>query len=43
VPSGEGGNHPISFVRDKAILHERGKIKKLTIRKRRLQHQKQAA
>ncbi len=31
------------FGRDKAILREREKIKKLTIRQRRLQHQKQAA
>ncbi|WP_276155161.1 integrase core domain-containing protein [Sulfitobacter sp. Ks41] len=33
----------VYFVRDKAILREREKIKKLTIRQRRLQHQKQAA
>ncbi|MCP4205474.1 MAG: IS3 family transposase [Shimia sp.] len=31
------------FGRDKAIIREREKIKKLTIRERRLQHQKQAA
>ena len=31
------------FGRDKAIIREREKIKKLTIRQRRLQHQKQAA
>ena len=33
----------VYFGRDKAILREREKIKKLTIRQRRLQHQKQAA
>ena len=33
----------VYFGRDKAILKEREKIKKLTIRQRRLQHQKQAA
>lgn len=33
----------VCFGRDKAILREREKIKKLTIRQRRLQHQKQAA
>jgi len=33
----------VYFGRDKAILRERKKIKKLTIRQRRLQHQKQAA
>jgi hypothetical protein len=32
-----------SFSRDKAILRERKRIKKQTIRQRRLQHQKQAA
>jgi len=31
------------FGRDKTILREREKIKKQTIRQRRLQHQKQAA
>lgn len=33
----------VYFGRDKAILREREKIKKLTFRQRRLQHQKQAA
>ena len=33
----------VYFGRDKAILREREKIKKQTIRQRRLQHQKQAA
>ncbi len=33
----------VYFGRDKAILRERKRIKKQTIRKRRLQHQKQAA
>ena len=33
----------VYFGRDKAIIRERGKIKKLTIQQRRLQHQKQAA
>ncbi|UWQ31245.1 integrase core domain-containing protein [Leisingera sp. M527] len=33
----------VYFGRDKAILRESEKIKKLTIRQRRLQHQKQAA
>ena len=33
----------VYFGRDKAIIRERAKIKKLTIQKRRLQHQKQAA
>ena len=33
----------VYFGRDKAIIRERNKIKKLTIQKRRLQHQKQAA
>ena len=33
----------VYFGRDKAIIRERDKIKKLTIQKRRLQHQKQAA
>ena len=33
----------VYFGRDKAILRERAKIKALTIRQRRLQHQKQAA
>ncbi len=33
----------VYFGRDKVILREREKIKKLTIRQRRLQHQKQAA
>lgn len=33
----------VYFGRDKAILREKEKIKKLTIRQRRLQHQKQAA
>jgi hypothetical protein len=33
----------VYFGRDKAILREREKIKKKTIRQRRLQHQKQAA
>ena len=33
----------VYFGRDKAIIREREKIKKLTIRQRRLQHQKQAA
>ena len=33
----------VNFGRDKAILRERQKIKKLTARQRRLQHQKQAA
>ena len=33
----------VYFGRDKAILRERAKIKKRTIRQRRLQHQKQAA
>lgn len=33
----------VYFGRDKAILRERAKIKKQTIQKRRLQHQKQAA
>ena len=33
----------VYFGRYKAILREREKIKKLTIRNRRLQHQKQAA
>jgi hypothetical protein len=33
----------VYFGRDKAIIRERKKIKKLTIQKRRLQHQKQAA
>ena len=33
----------VYFSRDKAILREREKIKKQTIRQRRLQHQKQAA
>ena len=32
----------VYFGRDKAILRERDKIKKLTIQQRRLQHQKQA-
>ena len=33
----------VYFGRDKAIIREREKIKKLTIQNRRLQHQKQAA
>jgi len=33
----------VYFGRDKAILREREKIKKQTMRQRRLQHQKQAA
>ena len=33
----------VYFGRDKAILREREKIKKQTVRQRRLQHQKQAA
>ena len=33
----------VYFSRDKAILRERKRIKKQTIRQRRLQHQKQAA
>ena len=33
----------VYFGRDKAIIRERAKIKKLTIQNRRLQHQKQAA
>ena len=33
----------VYFGREKAIIREREKIKKLTIQKRRLQHQKQAA
>ncbi|MBL4810978.1 MAG: transposase family protein [Rhodobacteraceae bacterium] len=33
----------VSFGRNKAIIRERAKIKKLTIQSRRLQHQKQAA
>ncbi|WP_445809881.1 integrase core domain-containing protein, partial [Yoonia sp.] len=33
----------VYFGRDKAILHEREKIKKQTIHQRRLQHRKQAA
>jgi len=33
----------VYFGRDKAIIRERAKIKKLTIQQRRLQHQKQAA
>jgi putative transposase len=33
----------VYFGRDKVILREREKIKKQTIRQRRLQHQKQAA
>jgi transposase InsO family protein len=33
----------VYFDRDKAIIRERDCIKKLTIHKRRLQHQKQAA
>ena len=33
----------VYFGRDKAILRKREKIKKQTIRQRRLQHQKQAA
>ena len=33
----------VYFGRDQAILREREKIKKQTIRQRRLQHQKQAA
>ncbi len=33
----------VYFGRDKAIIRERKKIKKLTIQQRRLQHQKQAA
>ena len=33
----------VYFGRDKAILRERKRIKKQTIRQRRLQHQKQAA
>ncbi len=33
----------VYFRRDKAIIRERDKIKKLTIQNRRLQHQKQAA
>jgi len=32
-----------TFGRDKAILREREKIKKKTLRQRRLQHEKQAA
>ena len=33
----------VYFGRDKAIIREREKIKKMTIQSRRLQHQKQAA
>ena len=33
----------VYFGRDKAIIRQRDKIKKLTIQNRRLQHQKQAA
>jgi len=33
----------VYFGRDKAIIRERAKIKKQTIRQRRLQHQKQTA
>jgi len=33
----------VYFGRDKAIIRERKKIKKLTFQQRRLQHQKQAA
>ena len=33
----------VYYGRDKAIIREREKIKKLTIKNRRLQHQKQAA
>ena len=33
----------VYFGRDKAIIRQREKIKKLTIQNRRLQHQKQAA
>jgi len=33
----------VYFGRDKSIIRERKKIKQLTIQKRRLQHQKQAA
>jgi hypothetical protein len=43
MPSGEGGNHPIYFGRDKAILQKRERIKRKTLEARRLHHRQRAA